>query len=46
VVPIDGVSSDQIYAEQFTAWNLVNAPVIASHVALTRSDLIGFQASR
>jgi nicotinamidase-related amidase len=42
VVPVDGVSSDQIYAEQFTAWTLVNAPVIAGHVALTRSDLIGF----
>jgi nicotinamidase-related amidase len=42
VVPVDGVSSDQIYAEQFTAWNLLNAPVIAGHVALTRSDLIGF----
>jgi nicotinamidase-related amidase len=42
VVPVDGVSSDTIYAEQFTAWNLVNAPVIAGHVALTRSDMIGF----
>jgi len=42
VVPVDGVSSDQIYAEQFTAWNLVNAPVIAGHVTLTRSDMIGF----
>jgi len=42
VVPVDGVSSDSVYAEQFTAWNLLNAPVIAGHVALTRSDLIGF----
>ena len=42
VVPVDGVSSDQIYAEQYTAWDLVNAPVIAGHVALTRSDLIQF----
>ena len=42
VVPVDGVSSDQIYAEQYTAWDLVNAPVIAGHVALTRSDMIGF----
>jgi nicotinamidase-related amidase len=42
VVPVDGVSSDQIYAEQFTAWNLLNAPVIAGHVTLTRSDMIGF----
>ena len=42
VVPVDGVSSDSVYAEQFTAWNLLNAPVIAGHVALTRSDMIGF----
>ena len=42
VVPVDGVSSDNAYAEQFTAWNLLNAPVIAGHVALTRSDMIGF----
>jgi len=42
VVPVDGVSSDSVYAEQFTAWNLLNAPVIAGHVALTRSDMIQF----
>ncbi|MDB5363239.1 MAG: hypothetical protein JWO51_4536 [Rhodospirillales bacterium] len=42
VVPVDGVSSDSVYAEQFTAWNLLNAPVIAGHVAVTRSDMIQF----
>ena len=42
VVPVDGVSSDSVYAEQYTAWDLMNAPVIAGHVALTRTDLIQF----
>jgi nicotinamidase-related amidase len=42
VVPVDGMSSDSLYAEQYTAWDLLNAPVIAGHVALTRSDLIRF----
>jgi nicotinamidase-related amidase len=42
VVPLDGVSSDTLYGEQFTAWNLLNAPVIAGHVALTRTDLLKF----
>ena len=42
VVPVDGVSSDSVYAEQYTAWDLMNAPVIAGHVVLTRTDLISF----
>lgn len=42
VVPVDGVSSDSVYAEQYTAWDLMNAPVIAGHVVLTRTDLIQF----
>ena len=42
VVPVDGVSSDSTYAEQYTAWDLMNAPVIAGHVVLTRTDLIQF----
>jgi nicotinamidase-related amidase len=42
VVPVDGMSSDSLYAEQYTAWDLLNAPVIAGHVVLSRTDLIGF----
>jgi len=42
VVPVDGISSDSLYAEQYTAWDLLNAPVIAGHVALSRTDLIRF----
>jgi nicotinamidase-related amidase len=42
VVALDGVSSDTLYGEQYTAWDLMNAPVIAGHVVLSRSDLIKF----
>jgi nicotinamidase-related amidase len=26
IVPIDGISSDEPYAEQYTVWHLANAP--------------------
>lgn len=41
-VPVDLMSSDSTYAEQYTAWHLSHAPVISSRVTLTRSDLIRF----
>jgi nicotinamidase-related amidase len=40
VVPLDGMSFERIYAEQYTAWHLANAPIIGGHVRLTRCDLI------
>jgi nicotinamidase-related amidase len=42
IVPVDGVSSESVYSEQYTAWDLLNAPVITGHVVLTRSDMITF----
>ncbi len=42
VVPLDGVSSSNTYAEQYTAWHLANAPRIGPQVTLTRIDLIGY----
>jgi len=41
-VPVDLMSAELLYAEQYTAWHLVNAPVISAHITLTRSDLITF----
>jgi len=41
VVPVDGMSSDP-YSEQYTAWHLVNAPVIAARTTLTKIELIKF----
>ncbi len=40
IVPVDGVSAEELYAEQYTAWNLVNAPRISTQVTLTKIDLI------
>ncbi len=41
VVPVDGMSADP-YAEQYTAWHLLNAPAIAPKVTLTKSDMVRF----
>ena len=42
IVPVDGMSSNNPYAEQYTAWHLANAPRIGAQTTLTRFDLIGF----
>lgn len=39
IVRVDLMSAD-LYAEQYTAWHLVNAPGTRHQTALTRSDLI------
>ena len=40
VVPVDGMSSSELYAEQYTAWHLVNAPGSRRRTRLTRTDMI------
>ena len=42
IVPIDGMSAGTLYAEQYTAWHLVNAPGKRRRTTLTRFDMIGF----
>ena len=42
IVPVDGVSAEITYAEQYTAWHLLNAPRISTLVTLTKIDLIGY----
>jgi nicotinamidase-related amidase len=42
IVPVDGVSADTPYAEQYTAWHLVNAPRIGASVTLTTIDDVKF----
>jgi nicotinamidase-related amidase len=42
IIPVDGVSSDDLYAEQSAVWNLAHAPVIAAKDTLTRIDMIKF----
>jgi nicotinamidase-related amidase len=42
IVPVDGISSDDLYAEQSAVWNMVNAPVISSKITLTTVDRMKF----
>jgi nicotinamidase-related amidase len=41
-VPIDGMSAGTLYAEQYTAWHLVNAPGSRQSTILTRFGMIEF----
>ena len=42
IVPVDGMSAGTLYAEQYTAWHLLNAPGTRRNTTLTRFDMIGF----
>ena len=42
IVPVDGMSAGTLYAEQYTAWHLLNAPGTRRSTTLTRFDMIGF----
>jgi hypothetical protein len=41
IIPVDGISGD-LYAEQYTVWNMVNAPGVSAKSALTKSGMIQF----
>ncbi len=40
IVPVDGLSASEIYAEQYTIWHLANSPGTRRSVTLTKSDWI------
>ncbi len=40
ILPVDCMSAEDPYAEQYVAWNMVNAPRISLQTTLTRSDLV------
>ena len=42
IVPVDGMSSENTYFEQYTAYHLANAPGVAQQVTLTRTDMIKY----
>ena len=42
IVPLDGVSGDNEYTEQYTAWHLANVPVLDSAMTLTTLDGVKF----
>ena len=42
LVAVDGVSAENTYAEQYTAWHLITAPRVSTQVTLTRTTLLNF----
>jgi nicotinamidase-related amidase len=42
IVPVDGMSSTDLYAEQYVAWHLTHAPGVSAKVTLTKIDMIKF----
>lgn len=43
ILPVDGMSAENIYPEQYTAWHLANAPGgISPQVTVTKIDMIQF----
>jgi nicotinamidase-related amidase len=42
IVPVDGMSGDSLYPEQYTAWHLSNTLRIMQQVTLTRVVLVSY----
>ncbi|MFH1414517.1 MAG: cysteine hydrolase [Elusimicrobiota bacterium] len=42
VIPVDGMSAADIYAEQYTAWHMLNAPGTRRLTKLTKFEMIKF----
>jgi len=42
IVPIDGLSADDLYEEQLTVWQLANGPGFGGQVTITKSNMIDF----
>jgi nicotinamidase-related amidase len=43
IVPVDGISAEDLYPEQYTVWHLLNAPRVSQQVTVTRTDMITFK---
>lgn len=43
ILPVDGISAESTYAEQYVAWNMMNAPRVSNQSMLTKIDMIKFQ---
>jgi nicotinamidase-related amidase len=42
IVPVDGMSGDDVFPELYTAWHLATAARISSNATLTKFEMIGF----
>ena len=43
IVPVDAMSGDNAYTEQYTAWHLANAPLVGAAVTLSTIGEVKFQ---
>lgn len=43
ILPVDGLSAEGLYPEQYTVWHLLNAPRVSAQVTVTRTDMISFK---
>jgi nicotinamidase-related amidase len=44
IVPVDGMSANNPYAEQYTAWHMLNSPGTRNRATLTKINLITFSS--
>jgi nicotinamidase-related amidase len=42
IIPVDGMSAENPYAEQYTAWHMINSPGTRNRAVLTKVDKIKF----
>ena len=42
IVPVDGMSGDEVFPELYTAWHLATSARISSNVTLTKFEMMGF----
>lgn len=45
IVPVDGMSANNLYPEQYTAWHMVNSPGTRNRAIITKVNLIRFSPS-
>ena len=43
IVPVDAISAEDLYPEQYTVWHLLNAPRVSGQVTITRTDMLSFK---
>lgn len=42
ILPVDGMSSSDLYSEQYVTWHMAHAPGVSKMTTLTRTDMITF----
>jgi nicotinamidase-related amidase len=43
ILPVDGISAETTYAEQYVVWNMLNAPRVSAQSVLTMIDMIQYR---